>query len=445
MNKFMNAIFNKFNIDLQAKTPTMNTHPLTLSFPEELESKFQEDYFNSSIGLLRVSFLLGIAYYSFFAILDALVLQEVQIRFALIRFAFVTPVVFTIFLFSFTKNFRHWWQLGAVVATIVSGSGIVLMTFNAPQLARIFYYPGMMLILFYCYMLIRLRFIWASLAGWIIFISYVISLVLFPGLDSKTTTINLFFLASANMLGMFGGYALEYYTRRDFFFRHLLKKEQEKLIRQERFATLGKLAGKMSHELRNPLGVISNAIYYLKATQTSDTETMQEYLNIMGDETQQATKIVSNLLEYTQPTPPERKFVKISNLLESALKKSPPPDGIQVKVHIPENLPQPYLDPQHLQTILVNLMTNAYQAMPEGGRLSIQSSVVSKHDLGRGIDADHCLRISVRDTGIGYLPPKYGKNFPTPFHHQIAGVWARSGNLQTTHRSSSRLDRSGKR
>ena len=231
--------------------PSMKVHPFTLAFRGELEEAFQQDYFDSSIGLLRASFLLGAAYYTVFAILDAIALPEVAGKFAVIRFAFVCPVVLTILLLSFTKNFRRWWQLGALIATVVSGLGIVLMTFNAPALARTSYYPGMMLVLFYCYMLIKLRFVWASVAGWSIVTFYLLSLFLFPGVDPKIITINLFFLISANVLGMFGGYALEYYTRRDFFFRHLLAKESEKIELANR--TLQERVNEKTKELQSDI------------------------------------------------------------------------------------------------------------------------------------------------------------------------------------------------
>ncbi len=75
---------------------------------------------------------------------------------------------------------------------------------------------------------------------------------------------------------------------------------QEKLIRQERLATLGQFAGSVAHELRNPLGVISNAAYFLKMTQPDANPTIQEYLDIIANETRNSDKIVSDLLDFTR-------------------------------------------------------------------------------------------------------------------------------------------------
>ncbi len=232
MNKKLNLlkrIFgNKEKLNA-ADLPKMELNKLTLTFQDELEKKFQKSYFKSSIGLLRLSFLLGLFYYSIFAFLDAITLPEVLSALLIVRFAFVCPFISAILILSFTSSFEKWWQFGAALTTTIAGVGIVIMTVITPDLGRISYYPGIMLVLSYGYMLIKLRFIWSTLSGWLIYLAYVLSLIIFPGVDPKIITINLFFLTSANILGMFGGYALEYYTRKEFFFRYLLKQESVKV------------------------------------------------------------------------------------------------------------------------------------------------------------------------------------------------------------------------
>ncbi|MBS3742421.1 MAG: PAS domain-containing protein [Candidatus Cloacimonetes bacterium] len=207
----------------------MKFNPLTLSFEGELENKFREDYFSTSIWLLRISFILGIFYYTTFFFLDMAVLPEFLTELMIIRFLFVCPVILVIFFCSFTKNFYKWWQLGASIATVVAGLGIVVMTTIPNQLARSSYYTGIILVFIYGYMLIRLRFIWSTISCWLILIAYILSVIYYPGLDPKNGYVNIFFLISANILGMFGGYALEYYTRKKFYFRHLLNKERKKV------------------------------------------------------------------------------------------------------------------------------------------------------------------------------------------------------------------------
>lgn len=207
----------------------MKINLITLSYDEKFEKRFRESYFNSSIGLLRKSFILGMLYYAVFFILDMIVVPEFRTSLFKIRFIYVIPIILIIYFLSFTKSFKHWWQLAAGIATVVSGLGIIAMTRLPSDLVRIYYHPGIMLVLIYCYMLIRLRFVWASLAGWIIVSCYALINLTEPLIESDVFTINLFFIISANILGMFGGYALEYFIRKDFYNGFLLAKEKGKV------------------------------------------------------------------------------------------------------------------------------------------------------------------------------------------------------------------------
>lgn len=206
-----------------------NMNILTLKFRGGLEQEFREDYFKSSIGLLRLSFLLGMLYYSLFGFLDVNVMPEMVPQLFRIRFFLVVPCILILLLLSFTRSFYRWWQLAAGIGAVISGLGIVIMTTLPHELARHNYYVGMLLVLIYCYLLIRLRFIGATISGWIIFVFYFSSNIFFSGENSSVLTINYFFLLSANILGMFGGYVLEYFTRKEFYHRQLLKKEQKKV------------------------------------------------------------------------------------------------------------------------------------------------------------------------------------------------------------------------
>ncbi|NTV84560.1 MAG: two-component sensor histidine kinase, partial [Bacteroidales bacterium] len=77
-----------------------------------------------------------------------------------------------------------------------------------------------------------------------------------------------------------------------------LREAQEQLVRQERLATLGQLAGSIGHELRNPLGVISNAVYFLKLSQPNASDKVKEYLDIIEKETRTSDKIITDLLDF---------------------------------------------------------------------------------------------------------------------------------------------------
>lgn len=198
---------------------------ISLKFPGELEDEFKKDYFTSSIGFLRTSFLLGIIYYSLFYLLDSYAMPQIKEQLFIIRFFFVCPIILVVFILSFLPGFYRWWQFSAFVATVVSGIGIVWMIVISPEMGKQTYYVGIILVLIYCYMLIKLRFIWASLGGIVIIASYFIAHFLGYTGEIQVFKINLFFLLSANLLGMFGGYCLEFYTRKEFYFRRKLHQE----------------------------------------------------------------------------------------------------------------------------------------------------------------------------------------------------------------------------
>jgi signal transduction histidine kinase len=207
----------------------MGLHPLTLSFKNELEPLFLADYYSSSIFMFRFSLIAGFFYYGSFALLDYLVAPEFLQELYMIRFLMVWPVILIVFAITFTHGFRRYWQYAASFINIVASLGIVAMTVMGPEIVRNDYYAGLFLMLIYCYMLVRQRFIPATITGWIIVLMYIASLKLYPGVAPEIAIGNVFFLVSANILGMVGGYALEYYTRREFFYRYLHMQERRKV------------------------------------------------------------------------------------------------------------------------------------------------------------------------------------------------------------------------
>jgi DNA-binding NarL/FixJ family response regulator len=90
-----------------------------------------------------------------------------------------------------------------------------------------------------------------------------------------------------------------------------LKDAQEKMMQQEKLAAIGKLAGTVGHELRNPLGVISNSIYYLTLKLPAVDEKIKKHLKIIQEESAAANKIISDLLDFARAKPDESCMVDI--------------------------------------------------------------------------------------------------------------------------------------
>ncbi|NOZ48465.1 MAG: PAS domain S-box protein [Chloroflexi bacterium] len=197
-----------------------------------------------------------------------------------------------------------------------------------------------------------------------------------------------------------------------------LQDAQEKLLRQERLAVLGRLAGAVAHELRNPLGVISNAIFYLKMVLPDAGTKVDEYLELIESEIHGANKIISNLLDFAHAQIVDREPVVVSHLLAQVLSQHPPPANVTVTTDIPGDLPPAFVDPHQIEQVLTNLVINAYQAMPEGGQLSVscqQTSDESEMTDGR-------ILITVTDTGTGISPEHMDKLFEPLFTTRERGI-----------------------
>jgi signal transduction histidine kinase len=189
------------------------------------------------------------------------------------------------------------------------------------------------------------------------------------------------------------------------------KEMEERLVRQEKLAVLGQLAGSVGHELRNPLGVISNAVYYLQTVNPDADESTQEYLNMISAEVRGASKIISDLLDFSRTKMPERQEIGVSELVAQVLEKKPPPENVQVKKEFPEDLPEVYVDPAQIHQVLSNLVENAYQAMLEGGKLVI-----------KGENKNNQVLISINDNGIGISPENMKKLFEPLFTTKAKGI-----------------------
>ena len=199
------------------------------------------------------------------------------------------------------------------------------------------------------------------------------------------------------------------------------KEMHEKLLRSERLAAIGELSGSVAHELRQPLGVISNAIYYLKMTSTEADATTKEYLDIINDEAKNAGDTITGLLEIARTRPAEREEVAVSSAIEKALEKLEMPENITLKKDIPDDIPAIFADPGQMGQVFYNLINNALQAMsmPEregrGGELAI--NVKSRKKKGKAM-----VEVSFGDTGVGISKENMKKLFEPLFTTKARGV-----------------------
>jgi len=210
-----------------------------------------------------------------------------------------------------------------------------------------------------------------------------------------------------------------------------LRDTRDQLVRCEKLAVLGQLAGGVAHELRNPLAVMNNAIYYLTSINTDADETTREYLELISSEIGNAEAIVSDLLDFSRTRSLEREQVTAAELVVRVLEKHPPPEKVKVTTGIPPELPPLFVDPRQIGQVLENLVANAYQAMAAGGQVTITAELMeadpirdpksipeeyASHSTGQAI----CIRIT--DTGCGISKENMEKIFEPLFTTRARGI-----------------------
>ena len=195
--------------------------------------------------------------------------------------------------------------------------------------------------------------------------------------------------------------------------RQLLEAQNE-LVKKEQLAMLGQVAVGVGHELRNPLGVMNNAVYYLQQTALSDADAAtREYLGIIQDEIARSERIVADLMDAVRTRPPQVATVGIEELIGQSLRQCPLPSGVAVKLDFPETLPPLRVDSNQLHQAFRNLISNGVDAMPQGGTLEIRA-----RESADGKTAT----VSVRDNGIGMAPEHLACLFQPLFTTKARGI-----------------------
>lgn len=170
-----------------------------------------------------------------------------------------------------------------------------------------------------------------------------------------------------------------------------LEEAQGKLILRERLATMGQIAGSVSHDLRNPLGVIANSAYFLSKKLKEENGKVKKHLDLIQREVERSNEIITDLLDYSRVREPLITENDLNGIIKDVLARVDVPANIVVKTHIEDNLNAVPLDAEQVHRAFLNIVSNAVQAMPDSGLLTISSrrkkdSVeVSFKDTGEGI------------------------------------------------------------
>ena len=206
-------------------------HALSLSFGGPLEHEFMDDYLKKSLSQVRLTLIIGTLFYCGFGILDAAVAPAATKTLWAIRFAGFLPFSAVIYLLTYLRLFDRIWQGAMALWGLAGGLGIVGMMGAVQGEARDSYYAGLILVFIVLYTWSRVRFIWATLTGWLIVVAYEALMIGVLHSPAQVIWTHNFFFIGSNILGMLACYSIERYARTDFVMARLLQEEQEKVRR----------------------------------------------------------------------------------------------------------------------------------------------------------------------------------------------------------------------
>jgi len=411
---------------------------ITLNFPDEREIQYREYYFIQSYKTTRVAYLILALLYGFFAYLDSVVAKEFFDLFIIIRLV-VVAVLLSVFLFSYSKSFRKYWQSLIFISFFIGAVGIILMLIMMPNV--VIYSSGLILVFLAGFVLIKLRFFAVSVASWIVILIYIISALVYK-IDMNIALSNSFFFIGANLIGMLAAYRTEIFNRQNFnlylqiankneeieqanknlegkveertrllnFRNKELKDEvarravieKELIAAKERAEESDKLKSaflaNMSHEIRTPMNGILGFASILR--EAENEEEFNEFIDAIVNSGEHLLNLINDIIDLSKIEAGILKIEKSqfelnrltkeiyemfsfdTNIVEKNIKFSYM-DGL------PEDNCMIYTDRMRLKQIMINVVNNACKYTDEG---SIEFFYVIKNGS---------LEFTIKDTGIG--------------------------------------------
>jgi PAS domain S-box-containing protein len=192
----------------------------------------------------------------------------------------------------------------------------------------------------------------------------------------------------------------------------------ERLLRQEKLATIGQMAGSVAHELRNPLGAVKNSVFFLKRLwqkQNLDASNpkVKEHLELIEAEINTSERVISNLLQMTRMKPLQREQTDLYPIIVDAAEHSHLPENIHLTIKLQ---PDPFIiwaDPGQLRQVFINILTNAIQAIAQDGNITIKAKQLAK---------EKSTIIEIENDGLGIEPDALSKVFEPLYTTKTTGT-----------------------
>jgi signal transduction histidine kinase len=199
-----------------------------------------------------------------------------------------------------------------------------------------------------------------------------------------------------------------------------LRRAHEAKLREEKLTAVGQFAASVGHDLRNPLAAVRNAQHYINrrvlATELAKDARVQQFVALADKELKLCVRIIDNLLDFARERPIMLSACPLRAMVDDVFAVVHPPQLVTLSNQVPEAFPVPNVDRDQFKQVLVNLVTNAVEAIPpeRGGEVRIDATVngselaVAVIDNGCGIGSDDLPRIfeplfstKLKGTGLG--------------------------------------------
>jgi len=439
----------------------MHLNLLSLRFTgpcEHLEGTFQREYLEKSLKHIRVALILSVIFYAAFGVLDAILIPSQKHLTWIIRYGFVCPTLLLAFFFSYFTTVQQWIQPILAGLIVIAGSGIIIMILIAPPPVNYSYYAGLMLVFILGYTFLRVQFIWATLGAWCLVVLYEIAAIGITHTPVPVLINNNSFFISANIIGMLACYSIELYARRDFFLVHLLAAEQEKvrsanrelerrvetrtsqleqinrelaleikerrrgeaerirlagqLKQAEKMEAIGNLAAGVAHDLNN---ILSGLVSYpeLLLMDLPEGSPLRKPIVTIKNSGHKAADIVQDLLTMARRGVADQKVVNLNRLVNDylgspeflSLKQQHP--HVRFRTCLDDDLLNVAASPVHLSKTLMNLVSNAAEALLVEGEVAIITANCYVDRPLQGYETisegDYAI-VHVSDDGVGIGP-----------------------------------------
>jgi len=190
-----------------------------------------------------------------------------------------------------------------------------------------------------------------------------------------------------------------------------MEKMMEKMISQEKLATIGKVSGSIAHEIRNPLGAVKQSVFFLKSQLKNQSERIKNHLDLMDDELTVTNRVITNLLEMTRLGEVNKEQTNIKELIRHAANRSEKGPNVKLVFNISKNAEYMWADPLQMQQVFVNLITNSSQAMENKGNIEFRSE--AKKNM---------VKIEIFDNGPGMKKDAFQKAFEPLYTTKAKGT-----------------------